>query len=348
MNNNFRMTKIAAALATAGLAAVPSFAFAAANASTTANMTVNFRAPMILSGSTTTFTPAYGLAARHSITRDGTAANLDGMEAVAFLYDAANAYVGFVRGGATGGVTKAVTGTVTVPSAASGATQAVFALFYHGQQADVTTASDDTLNGNAADVSGVIFVPTGPTGRTGFTPTYLNATAANGGAYATINGATLGQLNAMGAHSTVNSAAFRVTLDSSYGGPVLSGAAKDALTPTNIRVTWNAAMAKPANDTNVSATIVTRVGTTAKGTPATRDNYGQGTNYLQAAGGNVMYLRNNANIDFTDAIDTITVAGNSGTITDEAGNPAKVNNAGVTLTTYTAPTYALSGTVAIV
>jgi len=345
LNNNFRMTKMAAALATAGLVSMPSLVFAAASTTTTAGTPAVFRAPVVGG----TFTPAFGLQARHSVTRDGAAATLDGMEAVAFLYDAAGAYVGFVRGGYANKTSAATTATVTVPSAASGATSAVFGLFYHGDEAAAGTASDDTLNAVAANKSAILFVPTVGGGRTNFTPTYLDAFTANAAANVqTANGPTAAQLNTIGANATlVNLAANRVALDATYGGPVLSGAAKDALTPALVRLNFNAALADIADGVDVSATVQTRVGATIKGAPMNQDALGQGGTFNMAAGGSVFYV-DNAGVAFADAVDTVTIAGSSATVTDEAGNSAKTNNAGVAITTFSTPAYSAAGTVGII
>jgi hypothetical protein len=345
MNNNFHMTKMAAALATAGLLAVPSLAFAT-NPDTTEIGAASLRAPVV----GTTFTPAFGLSARHAFVRTPStvAGNLDGMEAVAFLYDAAGAYVGFVRGGYANKTSQATTATVTVPPSSSGATQVVFAMFYHGDEALASNSSDDSLGSLPANKAAVLFVPTATTGRTSFTPTLLNASNANGGVYQTANGPTSAQLNAIGAHASVNDSANRVAIDSTYGGPVLTGAAKDAITPSLVRFNFNAALREIGDGTDVSATMVTKAGAAVKGTPVAQNGLARNGSFSMHAGDSVFYADHNDLGGFVDAVDTVTVAAGSTTVQDEAGNPAKVNNAGVAISLFALPAYSATGTVGIV
>lgn len=350
MKTTFKKVALASALLAGTALVAPQVAQAAAVALTAdatgsgTNVATVFNAPF-----TTSFLAPYGARVSISVDKTGTGADdatADGLELVAFLYDANNNYVGYVREGTSVGRGGQIsTGTVTLPAAGSGATKATFAFLFRGTEGADGANSDDTLNFNgggaiAANRSVLLVTPGATENASTFAYVDVN-TKITGNAYTTNAGATAGQLNEIGALNEVKAAA--VNLTSSYTGPTLVSAGKDALTPAYIKLTFDAVLGTVADGSSVATQVKPKAGSTTEAT-VTESN-----SKTDPAGTKNVYIEKGAATAFTTAIDSVDIAfltgaGTANAIQDRAGNHAKPVS-GVTVTQFAKPAYASSGKV---
>lgn len=317
----------------AGVAGFASTANAAVSAVTTAGSTFNLQAPF-----TTQFVAAYGQNVRLNLTRNGTAGNSDYMRLYAFLY-LNGSYVGNVASAAsTGTGAAALQQVVTLPNTPGAYNQVTFAYIFTGEQADITQAADDTLNAAAANVTVLKVVP-------GATRTAATLSAATVPAYTTtsasaaVGNVTAGELNAIGADSDIVASPVSVVSSAVYAGPVLTTVTKQAASnPLDMRLTFDTALVAIGDNTDLDAKVQVQVGA------VDASDTGAVLTKGAVSAGDYSFKIDDQSSAFNGAVDNVDILSGGALITDEAGNPAVASADFSTITVYSAPAFAASGT----